>query len=682
MKYVLLFFFSFCIYYLTEAQEINPQNTEWMNYLEEMAEQDEVDEASIELLYEELSSLCENPLNINTLKKDQLERLPFLSEKQIEEILYYIYKYGPLPELSEIKNVENLDWQTLNYLLPFLYAGEPEKKDYFQWKNLFRYAKQEVLTRSDYTFQEKAGYRKSEEEKQKNPSNYYLGEPYYLSFRYGYKFQNKVLFGIAGEKDAGERLWKEDAKGFDHYAFNLNIKEIGVLKDLHIGDYRLSYGEGLVLNTQFSMGKTSDVVNLGQRNLGIKRHASPNENNYFRGIAARFRMKSIDFDFFVSRRSHDANSDSASIFTVKTDGYNRTGKDLDKRKTALVQTLGTNIQWRNENMTVGVVSTIYSFGGKELNPESQPYNLYYLRDKNHGNLGIHYQYQDRYLTFKGETAMDKNKKLASLNHLILQPNNQISLSLSVRNYPKDYNAFFGKAFGEGSTVQNESGVYTGIRIQPGAKWEIHSYMDFFRFPWLRYGINSPSSGKDFLLGVTYRKNSDSYLYFRYKYKEKSKNQIQDDARNTFVTPYRQHRFQQQFNYTYSERFNMKSRLDYTIYEEKDIRTGWAISQNFSFIPDKDRMQWDVGMTYFHTDDWSTRISAYEKNVLYAFSFPTYAGEGLRCYSVLKWKIQKQLTLYLKLSNTHYFDRVLIGSGLEEIEGYNKSDVSALVKVSF
>jgi hypothetical protein len=683
MKHIFLsFLFGFCIYNSMEAQQINLRNTEWMNYLEEMAEQDEIDQASVELLYEELSYLSENPLNINTLNKSQLERFPFLSEKQIEELLYYIYKYGPLPELLEIKNVENLDWQTLNYLLPFLYAGEVEKKEHFQWKNLFRYAKQEMLVRSDYTFQEKAGYRKSEEEKQEKPSDYYLGEPYYLSFRYGYRFQNKIQFGIAGEKDAGETLWKKDAKNFDHYAFNFNLKEVGILKDLHIGDYRLSYGEGLTINTQFSMGKTSDVVNIGQRNPGIKRHASPNENNYFRGISARFQIKSIDFDFFVSSRYHDANSDSASIYTFKTDGYNRTGKDLEKRRTALVKTLGGNIQWRNENMTVGIVSTFYSFGGKKTDPEPQLYNLYYLRARNHGNLGIHYLYQENHFILKGETAIDLNGKSASLNHLIIQPNNRINVSLSVRNYRKDYNAFFGKAFGEASSVQNESGAYAGIRLRPNGQWEIHSYLDLFHFPWLRYGINSPSSGKDFLLGIIYRKNSNFQFNFRYKYKEKSKNQIQEDARNTFILPYRQHRFLQQINYTFSEQFSLKTRVDYTIYEEKNIRTGWAISTNFSFTPDKDQIQWDAGMVYFHTDDWNTRISAYEKNVLYAFSFPTYYGKGFRCYSAVKWKIQKALTLYFKLSNTHYFDRVLIGSGLEEIEGHNKSDVSALIKVSF
>ena len=668
------------INYSVSAQQINSQNTDWMKYLENMAEEEDADLDAVELLYEELSSLIETPLNINTVEKSNLEHLPFLSAKQIEEILYYIYKYGPITELSELKNVENLDQQAINYILPFLYVGEGGKKNSFNWRNLLRYGKQEILIRSDRTVQQKAGYQKQEEEK---TSNRYLGDPYYLSFRYGYKYQEKIQLGIAGEKDAGEKLWNKDVKGLDHYAFNLNIKETGILKDFHLGDYRLAFGEGLTVNTQFSAGKTTDIGNPGLKNTGIKRHASPNENNYFRGVAATIRLQSVYLNLFASRRYHDANADSIYIYSFKTDGYNRTEKELEKKKSALIHSAGGNIQWRNENITLGLSSIVYSFGGKEVNPEPQPYNLYYLRGDNHANLGIHYLYQDRYFILRGESAIDKNKKWASLNHLIIQPNNQINFSLSIRNYQKDYNAFFGKAFGESSSVRDESGVYAGIRLKPSWQWELTSYVDFFRFSWLRYGVNSPSSGKDFLAGIIFYPNTSSSFSFRYKYKEKAKNQGSDDGRSTHILPYRQHRFRQQINFSCGEKFNTKFQADYTIYEGiNQTLSGWSASQNFSVIPDKNRLQWDSGIAYFHAEDWNSRISVYEKNILYAFSFSSYYGKGLRTYSVLKWKIYPQMTLYLKVSNTHYFDRILIGNGPDEIEGNNKSDVSALIKFSF
>jgi hypothetical protein len=50
--------------------------------------------------------------------------------------------------------------------------------------------------------------------------------------------------------------------------------------------------------------------------------------------------------------------------------------------------------------------------------------------------------------------------------------------------------------------------------------------------------------------------------------------------------------------------------------------------------------------------------------------------------VLKWKLAKPLTLYLKCGSTHYYDRTTISSGLEAIEGCEKTDVYCLIKYSF
>jgi hypothetical protein len=100
------------------------------------------------------------------------------------------------------------------------------------------------------------------------------------------------------------------------------------------------------------------------------------------------------------------------------------------------------------------------------------------------------------------------------------------------------------------------------------------------------------------------------------------------------------------------------------------------------MPDKIPFQLDGGFAYFNSSDWNTRISVYEKNVLYTFSSSIYYGEGLRYYVVLKWKIANPLTVYIKAASTHYFDKEIISSGLEKIEGKEKSDIYLLIKYKF
>jgi hypothetical protein len=662
--------------------QLNSVNTEWMHYLEELAASEESGTNDMEQLFDELSSLSDHPFNLNTVTAKDLERLPFLTDIQIENLLYYIYKYSPLVDIYELKNVETLDWQTITYLLPFVYVGDTMQTPDFRWKNAFRYGKREVMIRSDYTFQEKAGYRQaSTEETAAQPNKHYLGEPYYLSLRYGFNYKD-VQWGFAAEKDAGEAFWNKHHKGFDHYAFNFNLKNRGILENLHIGDYRLSFGQGLVMNTNFSTGKTSFTTHINQTNESIKRHASPSETDFFRGLAGALKFDNLQISLFCSHRQHDANADSAWIYTFKTDGYNRTPGDVDKRRTATVNMGGSNIRWQNESFNLGLTVVYYSFGSKQLNPDPKPYNLFYLKGKDHFNTGINYSFGTKILSFKGETALDANGKWATVNNLLLNPASSVSLMFSYRNYARDYNAFYAKAFSESSGVGNETGFYTGIKFYPLRRWELSAYADYFRFPWLRYGVNSPSSGVDGLVQVSYKPSGDLQMQLRYKYKEKEKNVIQTNGNNTFIRPYRQQRWQFRFDYR-PENWELKTQADYNLYaDDSQAQSGWSLTQTFGFSPDKSKFRIDGSLGYFHTNDRNSRISVYEKNILYAFYYPVFYGEGLRLYTVVKWKIAPSLTVYLKLANTRYLDRDAIGSDLEEIQGRDKTDMYCLLKYEF
>jgi len=664
--------------------QISAENSDWMQFLEELAESGEIETADLERLFDELSYLSENPINLNTATKQDLERLPFLTDIQVENILYYVYKFGPLIDIYELKNIEDLDFRTMNYLLPFVYAGkQEEKKEKFKLADALKYGKNEVLLRGDYTLQEKAGYADaSEEEKAAHPSRYYLGEPYYLSLRYRYQFRN-IQVGAAGEKDVGEAFWNANHKGFDYYSFNFNLKEAGILDKLHIGDYRLSFGQGLVMNTNFAMGKTSFVGNINRQNAAISRHVSTGESNFFRGIAASLKLKEFTATFFYSNRLQDANSDSLTILSIKTDGYNRVPNDIKKRRTARLITTGGHLEWRNSNFQVGLSAVYYSFGGKTLNPTKQTYNLFYFRGKEHSDYSIDYAYRNKKISFRGETAIDADGKMATLNNLLFNPISRVELVLSYRNYARDYNAMYGKAFAESSTVQNESGIYSGLKFSPAQKWEIAAYIDFFRFPWLKYGINSPSDGTDGLLQVFYKPKSGFQMNFRYRYKEKSHNVKSEDGKATYVLPYRQHRLRYQADLSLGERWKTKTQTDYNRYsDDAQSYSGWSATQLLTYSPKRGNLQLDGCLGWFKTDNWDTRITLYEKNILYAFSYPSYYGEGLRAYLVAKWKIAKSLTVYLKLANTHYYDRETIGSDLEEIKGKNKTDVYCLLKYGF
>ena len=106
-------------------------NLQAQQVLEEVVEQlvnnDEENINRWENLYEELSDLRENPLDINSATKEQLERFPFLSDKLVENILYYLYKYGPMLTDKELMMVEDMDIYTCRLLKSFIIVKQPEK---------------------------------------------------------------------------------------------------------------------------------------------------------------------------------------------------------------------------------------------------------------------------------------------------------------------------------------------------------------------------------------------------------------------------------------------------------------------------------------------------------------------------------------------------------------------------
>jgi hypothetical protein len=567
-------------------------------------------------------------------------------------------------DIHELKNVEDLDQQTITYLLPFVYVGEAEiKESTLPPDKWLKYSRQELMLRTNFTLQEKAGYADKK----------YLGDPYYLSFRYDFNAQDKIRLGISGEKDPGEPVWNAYTKGFDYYTFNLTFKKIGIIDELHIGNYRLSFGQGLVMNTNFSMGKTADVININQKNAGIQRHISTNESQYFSGIAAGLHRNNLRLLLFYSYRNPDANADDTTIYTFKTDGYHRTYNDLLKRRTAQVTTSGMNLQWQKNAFSLGFSGVYYSFGEKILNPEEKPYTAFYLRGKNHLNAGLTYGYHTKKGNFQGETAIDNSGKIATVNNLQLQPVSFMDWVFSFRYYDKQYNALYGKGFSESTGIQNETGFYTGTKIRMFRRWELSAYLDLFIFPWLKYGINTPSSGEDVLVQLKYNLRSNLHINLRYKYKEKQAN----------TALYQQNKWRYQMDYTLNKAWNFKEQIDYILYKnEGKKQQAWSWIQSVEFAPEKSNFQIDGGFAYFHTGDWNTRISVYEKNILYAFSFPTYYGQGLRYYATFKWKIIKPLTIYFKWGSTHYFDRETISSGLEEIQGKEKTDVYCLLKYVF
>ena len=399
---------------------------------------------------EELSTRLQEPVNLNTATREQLEQFPFLSDIQIEHLLAYIYIHGQMQTIYELQLIEDMDRQTIQYLLPFVCIKAINNEPAFRWKTMLKsaakYGKNEVLTRMDIPFYKRKCYEHT-----------YLGPAVYNSVKYSFRYSDRLYAGVVAEKDAGEPFAAlHNRYGYDYYSFYLLLKNCGWLKALAVGNYRLSFGQGLVISTDYLMGKTIYASSFNNRSSGIKKHSSTDEYNYFRGIAATVALaKHWDISGFYSHRSLDGVIKDGKITSIYKTGLHRSRKEADKKHLFTLQLTGGNVSYQQNRIRLGITGIYYVFN-QLYEPELTGYSKYNLHGNNFYNLGIDYAYRWHRFSFQGETAIGK-QGWASLNRLQYSPVQDVHLMLIHRFYSYNYWAMFAHSFGEGSMAQNEQG---------------------------------------------------------------------------------------------------------------------------------------------------------------------------------------------------------------------------------
>lgn len=624
---------------------------------------------------EELSNRLQEPVNLNSATREQLEQFPFLSDIQIEHLLAYIYIHGQMETIYELQLVEELDRQTIQYLLPFVCIKAINNEPAFRWKTMLkdagRYGKNEVLTRLDIPFYKRKGYEHT-----------YLGPSVYNSVKYTFRYRDQLYAGGVAEKDAGEPFAAlHNRYGYDYYSFYLLLQNCGRLKLLAVGNYRLSFGQGLVMSTDYLMGKTIYASSFNNRSTGIKKHSSTDEYNYFRGVATTVALtKRLSVSAFYSHRNMDGVVTDGEITSVYKTGLHRSRKEADKKNLLTSQLTGGNVSYQQNHIRLGITGVYYVFN-RPYEPELTGYSKYNIHGNHFYNLGIDYAYRWRRFSFQGETAIGK-QGWASLNRLQYSPVQDIQFILIHRFYSYDYWAMYAHSFGEGSTVQNEQGYYVGLETTPFSHWRFFVSFDLFSFPWKKYRINKPSRGTDGLIQATFTPRTNLSMYLKYRYKQKERDLT--GSKGTLTLPIFHHQLRYRLNYSLNDVFSSRTTLDYNHFHSQDraATKGYQVTQMISSQLPWTRLFADVQGSYFCTDDYDSRVYVSEKGLLYTFYTPSFQGRGFRCAVRLRYELNKHWLFITKFGETIYLNRNEIGSGNDLIYGNKKADIQMQLRIKF
>lgn len=654
----------------------NPSESLFEDIYEDFSVNNHVEESDWEEELEHLSAYRQEPLNLNTATRAQLEQFPFLTDWQVENLLAYIYLYGEMKTIYELQLIEGMDRQTIRLLTPFVRVEAINNRDKFQWKsmlkNVAKYGRHELLTRFDIPFYRRKGYEQT-----------YLGTPVYNSLRYSYRYSDRFYAGLTAEKDAGEPFAALHCRtGYDYYSFYLLLKEWDWLKTLAVGNYRMSFGMGLVVSSDFLTGKNLYAPSFSAMGRGIRRHSSTDEVNYFRGVAATVSPgKGWEVSGFYSHRRPDGVVEDGVVTSLYQTGLHRSPKEADKKHRLTLQAVGGNVSYQHRYIRLGITGIYYVFN-RPYEPELTGYSQYNLHGKSFYNIGINYSYRLGRFFLQGETAKGR-RGWASLNRLHYSLGSTTRLMLLQRFYSYDYWAMFARAFGEGSRVQNEQGCYLGIETEPFARWRLLASFDLFEFAWKRYRVSKThSGGMDGLLQATFTPVERWSMYLRYRYKQKERDVTGSGGEVTLPTYHHQLRYR--LDGSPSDWWSVRTTLDGNRFHTRGMekRFGWQATQTVAFRLPRTGLSAQLQGSYFDTDDYDSRVYISEKGLLYTFYTPSFQGRGCRLSAHLRYDLNEHWMCMAKLGHTVYADRNSIGSGNDLIRGNRKTDLQVQVRMKF
>lgn len=611
-------------------------------------------EESYENLIEDYLYYLENPVNINSEEVVHLEEIGLLNSFQLEALQQYRRQYGDLLFTGELLMVEGFTDVVMAVITPLIVFGKSEKAQEAEKPGIGK-----MLTKGRHqltaNYAQKFGGEVHED---------YVGSPQKIQLKYTFNYKQKLRLGVVTEKDPGEPLF------FDFVGAHCYITDIRLTRDaglrntghdkgltvmaLALGDYQLSFGQGLTLWSGMSFGKGGS--SLMRRASGVKPKASSGEGKFFRGVATTLKYGDFYATAFFSIRDIDATVSQADsldepelVSALQESGYHRTPNELAKRNAVRQQVFGGHLCYAGPSFEIGFTAYHLRLGTPlELKPTK--YNQFYFQGDRLTDMGLDFRWLIGKTAFFGELSRSDNGAFAGLIGMTVKPKGYLDFSILYRNYDKRYQSLFNGVFGESSRGQGEEGIYLGVQCAPAPRWNLLAYCDIFRLKWLTSQVYNPSWGQEYSLKLSHQISNTASMQLRFKSKTKMKNSSDDHVFTHYPIFYTKRNLNFQISYGITEALTFSDKAAYSHYLNDDgaDSRGVFVCHDISYKPSEKPYSLTLRYALFDSDDYYSRISIYENDVLGAFSIPSLYGRGSRIYLLGKLTLFGSLSLYSRV----------------------------------
>jgi hypothetical protein len=583
---------------------------------------DEDDPEAVSMYIERLNELSDNPVKINSSDEQEISRLFFLSDFQVKALAEYVHSSGQIVTIYELAAIPGFDKETAEMIMPFATLERLYTNNYdsIKWHN-------SLIS----NFSIKPGNRDTS----------YLGSAWKIMTKYKFT-SGSFTGGFTAEKDPGEKYFSGNPSLPDFFSANISYNGRGFIRRIIVGDFSARFGQGTNINTGIRRGISITSPGFMSAGNEIRPYMSTEENKFFRGMAASLGFKNLELSVLMSKNSSDATLASASgssgdyIENFYTAGVHNTPALLNKKDAVTQSAFGINLSYDTRNLKIGIVWSENRFSLPVLNTGDDPVEIYNFTGVRNSIYSLYYNCFIKNILLYGEFSANANRKYAAIQGISLLPSDRLSLNFLFRHYEPGYTAVYGNGPGSGSKPANEQAIMGNFLYEAARHLFISGGVEIKSIPWLKYRCSGPSYGIRKELRLRYLSTENLTLEATYNYRLA----MVDNSEKPGIPEQKEmisRTVKSSIRYLFSDNLTLGIRADYKIADPSGGR-GALLLQDLIFRFRKYPLAVWFRYCLFKTDNWDSRLYAYENDLLYSFNIPALSGEGSRSYLMIKWNI--------------------------------------------
>ncbi|MBT1688559.1 ComEA family DNA-binding protein [Dawidia soli] len=619
------------------------------------------------------------PTDLNIVTADDLLAYGILSPRQVTDLLTYRTRHGDFLSIYELQAVPGFDLPTLYRVARMLHVAHPAAAPPLTPREALRQRETYILMRYEQVGESRRGLRRDTA-----PDQQFHGNAARRSLRVRTVRTGNFAAGLVAENDPGESFrWQPGNRqyGPDHLSGYLQWQRRGRLQQLVLGDYRLHFGQGLVLGGGLNLGRGAETVTAIQRNAeGIRPYTAAQETGFLRGLAATVMIRPhTTATTFLSRAPRDGNLTDTATTSLPTTGLHRNTRELATRYTLQQATAGTSVRYQHGLLDAGALYTYTRFS-LPITRVPTLYNQSYFTGSHYQNVSLHLRYTYTHLAFFAEVARSFPGGMAHIAGLLVSLTPALDVAILHRRYARDHYTLQSNAFGQTPSPRNESGLYTGWKYRFNRRVSAAGYLDLFRFPSLRYRSYTPANGHEWFARVTYQPAKTTTIFAQFREEVNVRNLAAPDTNLYITSAGAKRNYIVACDYAVTRTLRLKTRIQGSRYSFAGRTTqGVALAQDVRV--DHGPLTVTARYALFDTDDYDNRQYLYENDVWLAAAVPLYDGQGVRNVLLIEYAFTRHLRAWLRYAHTRYTDRDEIGTGLDAIKGPTRNEVKIQLAIT-